>query len=484
MSPHSHRRFAVSVVVAALTLAACERDAPPPTSPSFSIAAGTGCDLTGARTAATLYFATGGNPSLQPAALDFIDIMEAECLADNPSGYTNAWYDLARLIELGIQNGVVGAPTDGDAMLSATLDATVPSGGPAFDPCDGAIDCETFDPDLVQVGSSHPSFTAALSPGGGWSVVTTGTHAICSGHRNPCVNIDPDPLVDGDVWGVEPSVTWEAALHGRTTLLWGAPLSGPSPTGEVLLATPIPAYEWNLVPNPQQFRPDLAPPAVLEVGLCSPALAGLAETLVQKNTTVLQEAFLGFCPSQTSMGEPETGWLGSLARALFDFTPRPLYAAAFLGGPGGTAGNFTDFYAVDLPQTGTWTFLNAPADGAKGSTIAGSDGNPVKIRAITTSMASPLERAVARIVFVKNNGSVASGNAVRVDPNAVTTITCNNGVCTGLTQADQEPEPGALEVPVQLTKPGAYRMCVTGTLPPLDLSAEVCSPKFNVRPGN
>ncbi|MDX1579493.1 MAG: hypothetical protein R3266_13490 [Gemmatimonadota bacterium] len=456
-----------------------------PSGLALSVAAETGCDLDAARASASAYFLDGGVPSLENAALDFLDVMEAACAADDAATYTAGWYDLARVIELGLETGVTGAPGDGNDLLSETLQATLPSGGPAFHPCGGAPDCETFDPDLAGPASSHPDFTSALSPGGAWAVITTGTSAVCSGHRAPCANIDPDPAADGDVWGVEPSATWELALHGRTTLLWGAPISGPSPTGEALLATPIPAYEFNLSPNPQEFLPNATPPAVLEVGLCSIALTGIDETLVQKNTTVLQQAFLSFCPSQTASAgadERQGSWLGRLARALFDPLPRPLFATAFLTGPGGTAGNFTDFYAIDLPQTGTWAFPNPPADAAVGATLLGSDGNPVKVKAITTSMASPLERAQARIVFVNNNGLIPSGNVVRVDPNATTNLTCSQGVCTGVTQADQEAEPGVLEVPVQITKPGAYRMCVTGTLPPLDLSAEVCSPKFNVRP--
>ena len=105
------------------------------------------------------------------------------------------------------------------------------------------------------------------------------------------------------------------------------------------------------------------------------------------------------------------------------------------------------------------------------------------IRAITTSMSSPLETATAIITLRTNNGLAASGNAVLPDPTA-SGFTCSGATCTVQVQSDEQSTPGAIDLPLFITKTGGYQLCVTGSLPPFDFGEEVCSPRFNVRPDN
>ncbi len=455
-------------------VAGCSESGPsaPPAGVELSLAT-QGCDLAGALGAARDYFPGSGAGSIRDQALTILRRMESNCTNGDGEGYRSGFIDIADLVEATVESGAGGPPGAGDDVLWGVLSLQTGAGAPILDLCGGDPNCEPWDGFPVR-----PDFTAALSPGGAWALVTTGTNAVCSGHRSPCPAIDP--ATDGDVWGVEPSDTWERALFGRASILYGAPLAGGSPTGEALLATAVPAYQWNLIPHPASFQPDASPPAVLEVGLCSTALAGLDESLVQKGPTILQEAFLSFCPGQLA-GSGATGFLATMVRAL-DPRPRPLVATTFRGGPGGSAGSFSDFWATDLPGTATFEFLNLPTDARAGELITGADGTPVRVRAVTTSMGSPIERAGVTILLRRNNGLVPSGNQIRVDPASGSGIVCGaDGTCSGFTQADQESAPGELEIPLQVTKTGGYRMCLVGQIAPLQFD-EICSPKFNVRP--
>lgn len=79
--------------------------------------------------------------------------------------------------------------------------------------------------------------------------------------------------------------------------------------------------------------------------------------------------------------------------------------------------------------------------------------------------------------MIGNNGLIPSGNDV-----SGTGLTCVDFVCTGSTQADHEPSPGTLNLPLVFTKPGQYSLCVDASLPPLSFETAVCTNKFNGRP--
>lgn len=474
-SNRATRAFAtVSAALAMFVLAACSDD-PAATLPGPRLAQGgnAGCDLKDATKYARGYFPGNGNGSIKDQALDLIAEMEDACDPDAPdaTSYTDDFFALAALIEQVLEDGTAGAPADGDALLWELIKS--PERDAAFDPCRAdASACASWDG-----FPTRPDFTGALSPDGTWAVVSTGTDAVCADHQSPCTGIDPDPL-DPGTWGVEPSSSWDAALHDRTSVVFGNPLVAGSPTGETAYAGAS-GYAFNLIPHPDEFDPDNDD--FLEVGLCS-AAPSAQEALIQKGSTVLEQAFLSFCLSQSAEGErPETVWgrLAAFVGDLFDPRPQPLVATAFRLGPGGGAGSWSDFWAIDIPVDATIEFTQPPVDGHVGVPIKDAHGDPVTIRAITTSMASPIENVAVTISFEKNNGFLSSGDFPESDDGEV--LTCTGGTCSGSTQADEEDAPGSLELPVIFTKPGAYRICVTGELEPLAFDT-VCYGPFNIRP--
>jgi hypothetical protein len=465
-------------VALSASIAACgEPDGSPtlPSEPQLMQGPSSGCDLRDAVRAARSYFPGQGQNSIRSQALAHLSAMADACQASNSDGYAGGFFAVSALIEQVLENTTAGAPSDGDALLWGMLSTSGPSGSPIFNPCGGDQDCETWD---MTEFPTRPGFVPALSAGGTFAVVSTGTAAVCAGHRSPCANIDPAPSVHGETWGVEPSATWQAALHGRVSLLFGGPLVQASPTGEVIYSPAATGYSFNLIPHPTQFQPGAA---VLEVGLCSTAVAGIGQAVIQKGNTVLEQAVLGFCPGQTAAATPGSVWgqLAAVVGRLLDPRPKALVATAFRTGPGGGAGSWSDFWAIDIPAAATFLYVNPPVDGTAGQPIPGADGSPVKIRAITTSQQSPIENVLVTVTFQKNNGFLQAGDVQSG------TLTCDTqtGSCTGNTQADQDPQPGELELPITLTKTGAYRMCVTGQLAPLVFDT-VCTALFNIRPAN
>jgi hypothetical protein len=81
------------------------------------------------------------------------------------------------------------------------------------------------------------------------------------------------------------------------------------------------------------------------------------------------------------------------------------------------------------------------------------------------------------VQVIGNGGLIPSGNGV-----SGTGLNCTDFACTGRTQADEDSNPGALDLPLVFTKPGQYSMCFTAQLPPLQFGSEVCTEKFNIRP--
>ncbi len=470
-------RLALGTIVligAGLLIGACQDDPAElnPVAPRLAGGPNAGCDVKDATRAARDYFTDNGRGSFQARALDELDVAEAACDADDSAAYVASFFAMAGLIEGGMAAGATGDPADGNTLLQELLGLTTGSGELIFDACNGAAGCTNWEgfPTL-------PDFTSALSSADGAFAVPDPTSAdvVCSGHAHPCSGVDPDPLEDGDTWGVFPPSSW-AASTGEV-LIYGAPSSGGSPTAEALLAAGIPVYDWFLIPNRSPFPMD----EELVVGLCSEASAAVAEGLIQRGTggTILEEAGLPWCGNHMTLGGSES-FLGRLASAigsLLNPVPQPLVATVALSSPGGSAGGFTTFYAVDVPINAALEWLNPPVDGRVGQPLVGADGKPVKVLAKTTtgSPFTPLEQVALQVRVKDNNGLVPSGGEF-AGP------TCSNSVCTGITRGDELGMPGTFEFPgINLTKTGGYRMCVRGTLAPF-VFGEVCTGLFNVRP--
>lgn len=434
------------------------------------------CDFGRMANDARSYFPGNGPGSQRQAVLDLIDQMEDDCADNDAAGYTAHWYEIAAILGDVLTAGEGGDPEVGASFLAASLTVPGPDGQtPIFDPCGDDDDCVAWEghPTL-------PDFASVLSsPHGAWAVVQNGTAAVCSSFKQPCSGWSAEQL--GDAWGVEPSVSWQAALAGRETVVFGHPLSGPSPTGETLLATDLPAYRWLLIPDPGTFgvAQTPPPPAVLEVGLCSTAEPTSIETLVQKGGTVLTEAVIDWCSDQVPSIVSRSSSLWNRTLAFLSPVPAPLVATSAMAriGPGGSASSFTDFYAIDLSAEAAIALSAQPADGFVGQPILGVDGEPFSVRAFTASKASPLESTEVTLTVIGNSGLIPSGNYV-----SGTGLTCGDFECTGITQADHEPSPGTLELPLVFTKTGQYSLCIKAKLPPLSFGDAVCTDKFNVRP--
>lgn len=432
------------------------------------------CDFGRMGNDARRYFPGNGPGAASRAVLGLIDLMKADCSAGDAAAYTAHWFEIAEILEDVLVAGTAGDASDGASFLATSLTVPGPDGRtPIFDPCGDDSGCVAWEgyPTL-------PDFASVLSsPHGAWAVVSTGTAAVCSSFVQPCSGWSAALL--GDAWGVEPSVSWQAAFAGRTTVVFGHPLSGPSPTGETLLATELPAYQWLLIPDPGAFGVDLTPPAVLEVGLCSTAEPTSIETLVQKGGTVLTEAVIDWCTDQVPSIASRGSSLWDRTLAFLSPAPAPLVATSAVArvGPGGSASSFTDFYAIDLPREALVVFSAQPADGFVGQPILGLDGEPFGLRTLTASEGSPLENTRVTLTVIGNGGLIPSGNDV-----SGTGLSCVGFVCTGTTQADHQTNPGTLELPLVFTKPGQYSLCVDAALPPLAFEPGVCTDKFNVRP--
>ncbi len=464
----------IALLPLAVLLSACQEDqAAGPVEPTVLAVQGPStCDFRDARKDARGYFPGNGKNSILAEVLDLVDLLEADCDASDRPAYTGHWFEVAAVVQGVLAAGTGESVEDGSNFLAGTLSVLAPDGTtPMFDPCNGEADCLPW-----EGYPTVPDFASVMSDAdGAWAIVSTGTDAVCSGFLFPCFGIDP---VLGDAWGVEPSVDWPLALHGRTTLVFGAPLDGPSPTGEQLLDTELPAYQWLLIPNPVEFGTELMPPAVLEVGLCSTAQTSIDEVLVQKGRTVLTEAVIDFCDlgGLSAAHHPNTV-TGHLASILGSLLPAPLFATVANRGPGGSAGSFTDFYAIDLPREALILIPSQPDRGDVGEALLGQDGNPFSIQAVTSSEFSPLEDALITIQIIGNNGLIPSGNGV-----SGADVVCDGFVCTGRTQADEDSAPGELTLGLVFTKPGSYTMCFSGSLSPLDFSTAVCTDKFVVNP--
>ncbi len=459
-------------VAGALIIVACadENGQLTPAGPRFAGGPDTSCNFKTAIDATKDYYPGSGKGSVQTQALDILDMAKAACEVPDPIGYATEFFNMAAFIESALQAGNVGTPADGGLLVWELMNIESPAGGLIFDPCAGAADCDTWDPDITDI---QAEIVAALSDGGAWAVVSgVGADAVCSGHlsgdnAHECDMIDPSIA---DVWGANPKRDWNGTLFGRTSVVFGSELSAASsPTGEALLAAGVPAYAFNLIPHPKEF------PAADEmiVGLCSTAVAN-EETVVQRETTALQPANLDWCGS-AGFANLKGSLFYRLARLgwdLVDPTPRPLWAAAaFAGSPGGAAGSFSDFFAIDANPNAILEFVDPPDDAQAGT--------PQTVTILAkTDEDTPLEQVVLTVHVQDQNGLLPSGGSLEGDESGCTT---GGNSCTLNTQGDEQGQPGTATFSLTLNKTGAYRFCVTGELAPF-VFQETCSGPINVKP--
>jgi hypothetical protein len=456
------------MVASLLAFAACDRaeqqNAFAPVGPELAVRT-QGCDVGSMTRDARSYFPGNGNGSPKDSVLDLVAAMQDDCEDGDAAGYTTHWFEMAGVLQqvLAPDGPGGGDPADGASFLAASITLDGPDGESIFDPCGGATTgCYPWDgyPTL-------PNFEGVLgSTDGAWAVVGgDGTETVCSGFLSSCTF---QSSYMNDAWGVTPDPDWEMALDGRPSVLFGYPLPGPSPTGEALLDTTLPAYQWLLIPDPDEFAP-----GELQVGLCSEALGSGGELLVQKGSTILEETSITTWCNAPALAPGGTSLLGRLT-AFLSPRPAPLNATLASQGPGGRAGSFTDFYAVGVPIQADTRILTQPTDAMVGDPIT------VKVETITSSQGSPVENAAVDVEVIGNNGLIPSGNTVD-SPD----ITCSPSsfLCTGAHTLPDEAgaDAGTLELQFTFSKTGSYTLCFDASLDPL-LFDRVCSEKFNIRP--
>ncbi|MGD8495576.1 MAG: hypothetical protein PVF05_05250 [Gemmatimonadales bacterium] len=449
-------------VLLAVAFGACDRsestDAFAPVGPEMAARA-QGCDVRSMARDARSYFPGNGNGSPKDAVLDLVSAMQDDCEAGDAAGYTAHWFEMAGILQQVLANGLGGDAADGASFLAASITLEDAAGNPIFDPCEGnTTTCQPWDG-----APALPNFEGVLdSMDGAWAVVQGNGHdVVCSGFLTPCAW----QSADGDAWGVKPDTSWAMALHGLTSVLFGYPLPGPSPTGEALLNTDLPAFQWLLIPDPDEFTP-----GELQVGLCSDSFAAGGELLVQKGSTILEETSIDtWCNAPQMLGATSP-----FQRLLSFLSPRPAPLNATLAsqGPGGRAGSFTDFYAVGVPVQAYIQIVTPPTDAAVGDTIA------VTVRTITSSQGSPVENAAVNVEVVGNNGLIPSDNSI-TSPD----IGCQGFDCTGAYTLPDEAgaRAGTLDLRFVISKTGSYTLCFDASLSPLQFD-QVCSEKFNIRP--
>ena len=437
-----------------------------------------GCDFGSMAQDAKSYFPGTGKGSINNNVQELIKLMQSDCAAGGQGAYTGHWFEITAILEGVLETGTGGSPVAGGSFLSRSVTVVGPDGlTPIFNPCgtSAAGGCVSWDgyPAL-------PDFTGVLaSADGAWAVPSlTGSETVCSSFIHQC------DLPTEEVWGVSPETTWGDAFYDRPTVVFGQPLASGSPTGETLLNSLLASYDWLIIPHVDdgfgsleivEGQPTLVESS-LEVGLCSAAQAA-QEAVVQKGHTILTEVALPWCSLQVlDAGLPPSSAWGRLLAYLTP-TPTPLMATVAGAGPGGSAGGFTDFHGVDIPNAAVLELPSPPAPAKVGEVVMGQDGQPLRVLTYTSSVGSPIEDALITVTILGNNGLVPSGNDV-----SASGLQCTNFVCTGFTDADEEANPGTLLLPLVFTKPGQYSLCITAELAPLIFNQACDAEKFTVTP--
>lgn len=334
-----------------------------PTGVQASIAGAT-CDFQGLKKSVIDYFAGGTD---QNTGQNILTAMTAATgSARDDQGFNLlAW--TATVTDAGRQTS---SAATGSALVNGTL---------------ACMSSAVTSPDLPA------DFAPALSDGGAF--------AVRGGTSDPAGPV----LARGTSvsWGVEPppSFTWSQITGGQRSLIYGNPL-GTFATTEELTGT---GYHWGRVPA-GSFSP-----AAL-VGYC---VTGSDRLLIQHHQAadgvLLQSAVPSFCT--TTVGAADNDWsLKSLARRTAElFVGKPLYAsAAFATGPGGLAGGFSDFGAVDGEHVNL-TFSTQPADAKTTGIVPAFE---VTARA---DGGTPFAGVPVTIAIAGNNGSwTLTGTATRV----------------------------------------------------------------------
>lgn len=498
-----------------------------PAGPSLAQGPNAACSFNGVKQDIRNFFPGNGRGSSKELALAIAASLETHCNASQAAAYTAKTFELLKMIETGLEgdlpDGPMGSPASGNAMLGAIITMASPTAPNApepdlFDPCGAAgpppgpaagATCLAWDgwptaPDFTSALSGPDNMFAVIGPAGLGAVELTSAQPICSGPAAPCETVRTG--TNPDTWGFAPESpsTWSDVQGGNTSLFWGYPLDPNGPTGE----TPL-ALGAGFFASSMPFFEDFPGDHELEVTYCTvedPG-AGLIASIAHDASATEPGTIGAWCMPgghASLSGGGFFGTLASLARSALGV--RPLFAGLHAGSPVGGIGGFgSEFYAFETAPTGVLDGLNFPTrDATTGGPIVGADGQPLRVRArtSTSTAANPtgIERVVLELVLGNNNGTIPSGNTLFSLYPSNPDVVCSNtsplpawhgstpppgNVCRTRTGADQTAGAGvAVFAGIASTKNGGFKPVIqewTGSPSPFDF-APVQAGDFNVNP--
>ena len=470
-----------------------------PVGPSLAMGGGQACSFNSVKQDVRNYFPGSGSASSEKLALAIVASLETHCQAGASAAYTTASYSLFKMFETGLEgdlpDGDLGNASTGNAILQAILTMASPSAAEPdlFDPCDALgpppgpapaqPTCLAWEgwpvaPDFTLALSGPANMFAVIGPAGLGTVLLTSDDPICSGPAAPCDDVTTG--MDPETWGFAPeppSTTWSDVQGGKTSLFWGYPIAATGPTGE----TPL-SLAGAFFASSMPFFADFPADHQLEITFCTvedPA-AGLIASIAHDESATEPGTMIGsWCLPGTHSSLSSGGLFGTLASLVRSaVTVRPLFAALHAGSPTGGIGGFgSELYAFETSPTGMLDVLNSPIrDATTGGQLVGADGQPLQVRARTSTStpANPtgIEKVVLEFVLGNNNGTIPSGNAlISLDPTNQDVVCANTSplpawhgstppppnICRTRTGADQTAGAGiAVFAGIASTKNGGF----------------------------
>jgi hypothetical protein len=424
------------VAVAAASGCGEKQEAPSaPSAPEFHTITGinSGCDITHINQLVQSYFTDNDR---RKTVKDSVTALDAA--VDFDTAAKRLGFDIMAHIDTVVSNSTAGTPSVGSDLVNHLILCM-------YNPTtEAAAYPVTFPED----------FTTSLTPTlHGAFKVKPPTSANNDANADPVLSRP----VSAPFSGVGPSTgTWRAALSGGQTtpariLVYGRPVSG-DPT----------SYDWKTIPHNSNFSP------VVIVGICIDPASATKSLLNDDNVGLLpfvEAPFVvpGTCsPSTALLVDGPTMFAQRLLRMGASlFGPRELWAAAVLGGLGGTKGGIRTQFGSKVVPNVTLTFVQQPTSTTVNTVISPA----VTIRATVQGQTATVPNVSITVGAVNNNGATVQLGGT------TTQITDANGVATYNDLSEN--------------KSGASKLIVinaqVGNRPAIPVKS-VTSAKFNIAP--
>ena len=417
--------------VAALTaLVACSDNttatvtAPtPPSGPNLFLAA-PACDFTALKANARAYAASNKDD-----LFTIIGDLQAMYRRGNAQTTDKAFDGLARLAAMRRTTAQLGTAT-GDTFNALTL---------------GFIGCMQ-----TSISEKLPDdFSVAGALGTGWIYEVRGKGGV---------DADGGAYARGSTgayWAAEASLSWTPASDQKRFLIYGYPILFPvndTKVGSALELRTVPAIGAGLT---------LSSP--LNIGLCNVTVGSAVR--VQHVSDVLPKKGLVCTPGEVA--PLQVGLSGLVHRAIEWLSPKPAYAAMFVGSIGGAVSELSPSVVIDMGNV-NFKFVNGIADGRNSRAMTDSSGNPVSVSAKTAGLKSLPAGIVVTLSIAGNQSNIAFFKVGKNGASVATVTRTTNG--QGIAVFDD----------VFITKAGGYQLVATGTWDELP-GTPVISNSFNIQ---